>query len=352
MRGLLLSVLMLVLLAAPGFTQARDREEKKQDPGRSREETKQKEDSRSRDDNKDRRRDDDDRGRDIIILSDPTPTWPWPGRGEYRRVHTPRLTFTRDGVGLCSMSETGQSPEILRRNIEVGAQSPARAPRQGRLAYVAPVDGQLTLFTIGENLTRPHRLTSPRWGSADLPHWSPDDSEIVFVSNREGNDELYSIPASGGTPRRLTNHSGRDTQPVWSPSGKWIVFVSEREGQRGLWRIPARGGDAIALESCPPGIPSDPTFSPDGRFVVASFEESPGKHHLWKIDLDSKEAPQCLTPEPGIYRNPTFRPDGSKLALSVRTSTGGYALALLDFGGNGLQQLTPGILSDHHPVWW
>ena len=353
MTRVLLSALALAALAAPGLTQAREREEKKQDPARSREETKQKDDNRSRDESKDRHRDDD-RGRDIIILSDPIPTWPgpWPGRSEYRSVRTPRLTFSRDGVGLCSVSENGQSPEVLRRNIEVGAQSPARAPRRGRLAYVAPVDNTLTLFTVGEDLTRAHRLTDPKWGDADLPAWSPDDAAIVFVSGRAGNDELYRIPASGGTPQRLTSHPGRDTQPTWSPSGKWIVFVSERGGQPGLWRIPARGGEAIALEGCPPGIPSDPTFSPDGRFIVASFEDAPGKHHLWKIALDSKEAPQRLTSEPGIYRNPTFRPDGSRLALSVRTFAGGYAIVLLEFTGNSLQQLTSGTLSDHRPVWW
>jgi TolB protein len=349
MKGLLLSALALSLLASPAFPQAREREEKKQESGRSREETKQKSDSRSRDDRRDRRDD------DIIILSDPFPSWPgpfpWPGRGN-NSTRLPRLTFLREGVGLCAMSENAQSAEVLRRNIEIGATSPARAPRRGRLAYVAPRDGQLALFTISDDLSRGHCLTNPKWGSADMPSWSPDDNALVFVSSRDGNEELYTISASGGTPRRLTNHPGRDTQPAWSPGGKWIVFVSERGGQPALWRIPSRGGEAVALEGCPPGVPSDPTFSPDGRFIVASFEEAPGKQHLWKIDLDAKEAPQRLTSEPGIYQNPTFRPDGSKLALSVRLASGGYALALLDFTSHGLQQLTPGTLSDRRPVWW
>ena len=198
MKRFLMASVALSLLVTPCFPQAREREEKKQESGRSREETKQKGETRS----KDERRDDNNRNRDIIILSDPYPSWPGPfprGR-DYDRLHLPRLTFLRDGVGICTMSENSQSVEVLRRNIEVGATSPARAPRQGRLAYIAPSSGQPTLFTVGENLTRPHRLTNPKWGDADLPSWAPGDNSLVFVSHRDGNEELYTISAGGGTP--------------------------------------------------------------------------------------------------------------------------------------------------------
>ncbi|MBB6051420.1 PD40 domain-containing protein [Armatimonas rosea] len=357
MKKLLVTALALSV-ASTAFAQARGREEKKQEEKPTKTETRSREETKQRDDRNDRRDDRDRRDsgglRDIIILTNPIPRWPdsrWP-RQDYDRLHVPRLTFVRDGVGLCTTGEAGQEPLVLRRNITLGAQSPARAPRKGRLAYVAPVNNQLALFTIADNLTRSHQLTDPKWGDADLPTWSPDDNTIAFVSHRDGNDELYTVSAGGGRPQRLTNHPGRDTQPAWSPGGKWIVFVSDRGGKPALWRIPAQGGNPTALEACPPGIPSDPTFSPDGRFLVASFEEAPGKKHLWKVDLDAKEEPRRLTTEPGDYRHPTFRPDGGKLVMSVRTASGGYALALLDFSANGLQQLTPGTLSDHSPVWW
>ncbi|WP_395141127.1 hypothetical protein [Armatimonas sp.] len=360
MKTLILTCLLLsVSVSAGAFAQARGREEKKQEEKKEeKKESRTREETKNRDDRNDRRDSDRDRdqGRDIIILTDPFPRWPgpfprWPDR-DYGRLRMPRLTFARDGVGLCAIGEGGEASEVLRRNITVGAQSPARAPRKGRLAYVAPVANQLTLFTVGENLTRSHQLTNPKWGDADLPAWAPDDNSLVFVSHRDNNNELYVIEAGGGTPRRLTQHLGNDTQPTWSPRGGWIVFVSDRGGQPALWRIPAKGGDAIALEGCPVGLPSDPTFSPDGRFIVASFEDAPGKRHLWKIDLNMKEEPRRLTSEPGDYHHPAFRPDGGKLAMSVRTQSGNFALALLDFSANGLQQLTSGTLSDHRPVWW
>lgn len=325
--------------------QARGREEKKQ-----------------REDKSDKREDWGNQrgGPDVIIINDPFPfPYPWPGptrwpsgRREYRYRLKPTLTFVRDGVGLCMMAESDKEPEILRRNVERGAQSPSRAPEKGRIAYVAPVNGVLSLFTVGENLTRPHRLTDPRWGDADLPAWSPEGGTLVFVSHRDGNNELYTVGSGGGSPKRLTKHSGNDTQPAWSPGGDWIIFVSDRGGKPTLWRVSTRGGEPIALNELPRGIPSDPSFSPDGRFLLACFEEEPGRRHLWKLDLSAKGPPQRLSTEPWDYKSPTFRPDGAKVALSVGAERGGYAIALLDLATGKLERLTSGALSDLHPSWW
>lgn len=319
---------------------------------RGREEQKQRE---QRADRSDKRRDERS-GPDVVIVNDPFPfpfPYPWPGGRSAPRYRTqPTLTFARDGVGLCMMAERDSEPEVLRRNVERGAQSPTRSPGRGRIAYVAPVNGVLCLFTVGENLSRPHRLTDPRWGSVDLPAWSPDGKNLVFVSRRDGTDQLYTVGSGGGSPRRLTKHAGDDTQPVWTPSGDWVVFVSTRGGKPALWRQLTRGGQPALLADVPKGIPSYPSFSPDGRFLIACFEEEPARRHIWKVDLSAKEPPQRLTPEPWDYRSPVFRPDGAKLALSARSERGGYALALLDIATGKLERLTSGALSDLSPSWW
>ena len=55
------------------------------------------------------------------------------------------------------------------------------------------------------------------------PTWSPDDSQIAFVSNRDGNDEIYVIDvilepfASAANPVNITQHPAKDFEPAWSP---------------------------------------------------------------------------------------------------------------------------------------
>ena len=63
-----------------------------------------------------------------------------------------------------------------------------------------------------------------------MPRWSPDGRTIAFVSERDGNQEIYSMRADGRTPTNLTRSPAPDDSPVWSPDGERIAFV--RQGAR------------------------------------------------------------------------------------------------------------------------
>ena len=63
-----------------------------------------------------------------------------------------------------------------------------------------------------------------------FPTLSPDGTKIAFVSNRDGNDEIYVMDADGENLRRITNDDANDTDPTWSPDGRWIAFASDRDG--------------------------------------------------------------------------------------------------------------------------
>ena len=77
------------------------------------------------------------------------------------------------------------------------------------------------------------RLTNSP-GENEHPSWSPDGNQIVFVSNRDGNPEIYKMDANGKNQTRLTHNSIYDIQPEWSPDGKRIAFIS---GSSGSWEI-------------------------------------------------------------------------------------------------------------------
>jgi TolB protein len=49
------------------------------------------------------------------------------------------------------------------------------------------------------------------------PSWSSDGTRIVFVSDRDGNKEIYMMRADGGGQTNLTNNPGQDWAPAWSP---------------------------------------------------------------------------------------------------------------------------------------
>jgi TolB protein len=122
------------------------------------------------------------------------------------------------------------------------------------LVYVLPISG-------GD----PKRITqnSPSYWHG----WSPDGSTLAVVGERNGDFDIYAIPAAGGTEKQLTTAKGLDDGPDYSPDGAWIYFNSERTGQMQIWRMKPDG-------SSQEQITSDefnnwfPHPSPDGKWIV------------------------------------------------------------------------------------
>src|SRR5215211_8141677 len=90
------------------------------------------------------------------------------------------------------------------------------------------------------------RLTSFQ-GQTGNPHFSPDGRLIAFSGEYAGNFDVYIVSSEGGEPKRLTWHPGADVVEGWTPDGKAILFSSTRatwspSGAPRFWTVPAEGG--------------------------------------------------------------------------------------------------------------
>lgn len=91
--------------------------------------------------------------------------------------------------------------------------------------------------------------------------WSPDGTRIAFVSDREGNGDIYLVDADGSNLRRLTTDPAYDGHPAWSPDGERIVFISTRDGNGDVFVMGADGSDPVKLTN-DPAHESHPTWRP------------------------------------------------------------------------------------------
>jgi Tol biopolymer transport system component len=86
------------------------------------------------------------------------------------------------------------------------------------------------------------RLITPR--SPSYWHgWSPDGKTLAFCGERNGNFDVYTVPAAGGEETRLTTAEGLDDGPEYSPDGQYIYFNSVRTGTMQIWRMRPDGSN-------------------------------------------------------------------------------------------------------------
>ena len=92
------------------------------------------------------------------------------------------------------------------------------------------------------------RMVGELSGANPAYGWSPDGSQIGFVSDQSGTDEIWVAPGAGGTSRQLTNWAEGTSNPVWNADGSMLYFVSPHESRLGdVWRVPVAGGPPVRV---------------------------------------------------------------------------------------------------------
>lgn len=143
--------------------------------------------------------------------------------------------------------------------------------QNGKIVYVDYVGSQQEIFTVNLDGTGETRLTNNA-GDDVLPAWSPDGTEIVFFSDRNGTFDLYTMNADGTGVTNITNTPGPQTEwsPAWSPDGQRIAFSC------GLICVMNRDGTGRKELSGPPPPPR-----PGGAL---GFRLRPGVVSRWEED--------------------------------------------------------------------
>jgi Tol biopolymer transport system component len=170
----------------------------------------------------------------------------------------------RDGSDKAQLTEGPADPDV-----KVPQQRyPQWSPDSTTLVYTEVQAREFAQWTESEVCTVPISggsatcLTDAPGADSDA-HYSPDGQRIVFVSNRDGNENIYVMDANGSNEHALTTNLASDTQPEWSPDGEWIAFLSERSGHVDLYVVhPDRTGLRRLTRNA--GVEDAPTWAPAG----------------------------------------------------------------------------------------
>ena len=158
------------------------------------------------------------------------------------------------------------------------------------------------------------------WMSLDL---SRDGRTIVF----ELLGDLYTLPVTGGEATRITSGQAYDMQAAFSPDGKRIVFVSDRNGSENIWIANADGTKARALTTTERENYMSPIWTPDGDYVIAAkgpqlwlYHESGGSGLQMTGAPATPAAAGAPAPAAPPLTGPVFASDPKFLWVNVRGS--------------------------------
>jgi len=175
------------------------------------------------------------------------------------------------------------------------------------------------------------------WSSLDV---SPDGETIIF----DALGDIYSMPIDGGKAKALTTEIAWNIQPKFSPDGERIVFVSDRNGAENIWTMSKRGKDLKEITTSKTNLIHTPTWSPDGEWIVARkgyvSTRSISAGSLWRYHRNGGDGIEIVKRSHGDQSQknivePSFSPDGRYLYYTQDTTSG----RVFQYNRNALSQI-------------
>jgi Tol biopolymer transport system component len=178
-----------------------------------------------------------------------------------------KLIFNRQGR-IVALSLASGAEDELETGIAAACNNDHVLSADGKsiaVSHSAWEDGLSRIYTLPLSGGIPALVTPI--GPSYLHGWSPDGKTLAYCAERNGQYDIYAIPAQGGIETQLTDTPGLDDGPEYSPCGSFIWFNSTRSGLMQVWRMGKDGSDPQQMSSNPS---NDwfPHVSPDGSQVV------------------------------------------------------------------------------------
>jgi Tol biopolymer transport system component len=285
-------------------------------------------------------------------LSEPTPTTALAAQPTVRPdTATPTLTPTPTEeepttvpptdtpIPLPTDTPSPTPPVVVARSVPSIAYQSREAGESHWSVYVMDSDGSnRTRLAVGQS------------GFLSAPTWAPDGSAVAFVSDQDGEPNIWVMDLDGGEPVNLTQHDAQDHSPAWSPDGEWIAFASVRDSL--YWELYAMrpdGSEVQRLTWWEDASDLSPSWSPDGtRLAFASKRDG-----NWEIYIMDREGGNLarLTSHEADDTSPAWSPDGSRIAFA--STRDGYAeiYVMPIVGGEAVNISNAPFSSEHGPTW-
>jgi C-terminal processing protease CtpA/Prc len=254
-------------------------------------------------------------------------------------------------------TETGQREQITGFS-EYDVKWPSIGPGpNGEGEIVFQNGSELYLLDLGTRTSRALEVTIP----GDRPTLLPqriDASDFIQASDvsstgkrvvLEARGDIWTLPAKKGIPRNLTRTSGvAERDPIWSPDGRWIAYLSDADGEYDLYVTQSDGkGETRKVAELGPGYRYLRGWSPDSKYV--SLAQKSGAIHL--VDVDTGELTLVDTDPAGREPGVSWSHDSRWITYALTGENDQSAVWLYEVESGEKHRVTSGFFRDSWPTF-
>lgn len=212
----------------------------------------------------------------------------------------------------------GRRAQILLESREP-IMSPAWSPDGSQIAYVS-FETDLPRIYIQDLSTGQRRQVTNFPGINSSPIWSPDGSKLAMVLSKDGSPDIYVLELASNELRQLTDHPRAETEPAWTLDSRSVIFTSDRTGQPQIYKVDASGGlpERLTFDCfyC-----AKAQFLPDGVNLVHVRRETRQDNSYGIAILNVQTSRVIKLTETALDESPSVAPNGSMIMFG--TTAGG-----------------------------
>jgi len=192
---------------------------------------------------------------------------------------------------------------------------------------------------------------------------SSSGRSIAFVSDQDGNSEIYVMRADGSGVTDITNNPAYDGNPVWSPDGTKIAFESDRNGHRNIFVMNPDGSELTQLthdsanhilgaapESRIFSLKRSDIWSPDSRQLLFSSDRT-GQWLLNVMNADGSGVTQLMQANDPPVADVLWSPSGKQVAYTSNTANGWVQIMAVNIDGTHRRLIATGDPIKSNAVW-